>query len=80
MHRNWGIQYDMAVLTNITQDHLDLHKTMDDYVHTKLELFKNLIRNARKPNIKKTAIINTESNYKELFLEETYDVLYAYGN
>lgn len=80
MHRNWGIQYDMAVLTNITQDHLDLHKTMDDYVHTKLELFKNLISNTRKPNIKKTAIINTQSDYKELFMEETYDVLYAYGN
>lgn len=80
MHRNWGIQYDIAVLTNITQDHLDLHKTMKDYVDTKLELFKNLIRYTRKPNIKKTAIINTESKYKELFLEETYDVLYAYWN
>ncbi|MGB2111069.1 MAG: Mur ligase family protein [Patescibacteria group bacterium] len=38
----------MAVLTNITQDHLDLHKTMDDYVYTKLLLFSNLIRNKRK--------------------------------
>jgi UDP-N-acetylmuramyl tripeptide synthase len=54
MHRVWGIQYDIAVLTNITQDHLDLHKTMDDYVHTKLLLFSNLIRNKRKPGIKKT--------------------------
>ncbi|MCP4523101.1 MAG: UDP-N-acetylmuramoyl-L-alanyl-D-glutamate--2,6-diaminopimelate ligase [Candidatus Gracilibacteria bacterium] len=80
MHRNWGIDYDIAVLTNITQDHLDLHKTMHDYVHTKLELFKNLIRYKRKPGVKKTAIINAESDYKELFLEETYDTLYIYGN
>ncbi|MDR2640202.1 MAG: hypothetical protein LBC61_02480 [Candidatus Peribacteria bacterium] len=25
MSRVWGIQYDVVVLTNITQDHLDLH-------------------------------------------------------
>lgn len=80
MHRVWGIEYDIAVLTNITQDHLDLHKTMDDYVHTKLLLFSNLIRNKRKPGIKKTWIINTQSQYKELFLDETYDSLFAYWN
>jgi UDP-N-acetylmuramoyl-L-alanyl-D-glutamate--2,6-diaminopimelate ligase len=40
MQRNWGINYDIAVLTNITQDHLDLHKTMERYVQTKLKLFK----------------------------------------
>lgn len=78
MHRVWGIEYDTAVLTNITQDHLDLHKTMEDYVNTKLSLFSKLITNKRKPGVKKTAIINTESQYKELFLDETYDVLYAY--
>ncbi len=80
MHRVWGIEYDIAVLTNITQDHLDLHKTMDDYVHTKLLLFSNLIRNKRKKWIKKTGIINTQSQYKELFLDETYDSLFAYWN
>lgn len=80
MHRVWGIEYDIAVLTNITQDHLDLHRTMDDYVHTKLLLFSQLISNKRKPGVKKTGIINTESDYKELFLDETYDSLFAYGN
>jgi UDP-N-acetylmuramyl tripeptide synthase len=47
-NRVWGIDYDIAVLTNITQDHLDLHKTMDNYVKTKLSLFRNLIRFGRK--------------------------------
>jgi hypothetical protein len=51
---------------------------MEDYVNTKLSLFSNLITNKRKPGVKKTAVINTESQYKELFLDETYDVLYAY--
>jgi len=78
MHRIWWIQYDIAVLTNITQDHLDLHKTMKDYVNTKLKLFKNLISYKRKPKIKKTAIINYNSQYSDLFLAETFDSLYTY--
>ena len=78
MHRVWWIQYDIAVLTNITQDHLDLHKTMKDYVNTKLKLFKNLISHKRKPWIKKSAIINIDSQYSDLFMAETFDSLYTY--
>jgi UDP-N-acetylmuramoyl-L-alanyl-D-glutamate--2,6-diaminopimelate ligase len=48
-NRNYGIDYDVAVLTNISQDHLDLHHTMDNYAKTKLELFKNLVTYRRKP-------------------------------
>lgn len=79
MHRNWGVDYDICVLTNITQDHLDLHRTMDDYVNTKLKIFKRLMYYQRKPWVKKTGIINLESDYKDLFLNETYDSLYTYG-
>jgi len=79
MHRVWGIEYDIAVLTNITQDHLDLHRTMHDYVQTKLKLFKHLITNYRKDGVKKTAVINLDSEYKDLFLAETFDSLYTYG-
>ena len=77
-NRVWWIDYDIAVLTNITQDHLDLHRTMDNYVKTKLKLFKSLITSNRKQWVKKTAIINIESQYKELFLNEAYDVLTTY--
>lgn len=79
MHRNWGINYDVALLTNITQDHLDLHKTMRNYVDAKLKLFKNLIGFERKKGVKKTAIINVDSDYNEDFLDETYDNLYTYS-
>jgi UDP-N-acetylmuramoyl-L-alanyl-D-glutamate--2,6-diaminopimelate ligase len=48
MNRIWGLNYDIVALTNITQDHLDLHKTMSDYVQTKLEIFKNLMVYKRK--------------------------------
>jgi len=79
MHRVWGIAYDIAVLTNITQDHLDLHRTMQSYVKAKLKLFKGLISSGRKRGVRKMALINYESDYKEAFLEETYDVLTLYG-
>ena len=78
MHRVWWIEYDTTVLTNISQDHLDLHKTMNDYVNTKLTIFKNLISYKRKPWVKKTAVINLESEYANLFLAETYDSLFSY--
>lgn len=78
MHRNWGIDYDICVLTNISQDHLDLHKTMEDYVNTKLKIFEKLMYYKRKPGIKKTGIINAQSEYKERFLDQTYDSLFTY--
>ncbi len=78
MSRVWWLEYDIAVLTNITQDHLDLHKTMKDYVNTKLKLFKNLITYERKSWVKKTAVINVWSEYSELFIWETYDSMYLY--
>lgn len=43
-----GVHYDVAALTNISQDHLDLHHTMDAYVDTKLKLFKSLVYGVRK--------------------------------
>ena len=78
MHRNWWINYDIAVLTNISQDHLDLHKTMQNYIKTKLSLFKNLIRYKRKKWIKKTAIINNDCEKKDLFINQTYDSIITY--
>ena len=41
-HRVDGVQFDVAGFTNLTQDHLDLHGTMDEYFQTKAELFTPL--------------------------------------
>lgn len=38
-HRNYGIDYHMAILTNITHDHLDYHKTFEQYRDMKAKLF-----------------------------------------
>jgi len=36
-----GLQFDLKILTNITQDHLDYHKTLDEYIAVKNSFFKD---------------------------------------
>ncbi len=67
-NRVHGLRYDVAVLTNISQDHLDLHKTMENYVNTKLLLFKNLYKYGIRKNIKKVWVVNIDSEYAPRFL------------
>lgn len=57
------LQFDYAVFTNLTQDHLDFHKTMERYALAKQKLFHML-----KPSGK--AIINYDDSYKHYFLLE----------
>ncbi len=38
-YRTWGVPYSVAVLTNITQDHVDYHRTIERYVEAKRRLF-----------------------------------------
>jgi UDP-N-acetylmuramoyl-L-alanyl-D-glutamate--2,6-diaminopimelate ligase len=40
-HRVFGIKFDIGVLTNITHEHLDYHKTYENYVATKARLLKS---------------------------------------
>lgn len=67
-HRVFGLRYDAAILTNISQDHLDLHKTMDNYVDTKLQLFRNLYKNGIQKWIRKIGVVNIDSEYADRFL------------
>ena len=39
-HRVWGVPYEIAVMTNITHEHLDYHGTFENYVEAKRRLFK----------------------------------------
>ncbi len=39
-NRIWGIPFEVGVLTNITREHLDYHKTMNEYIVTKLSFLK----------------------------------------
>jgi UDP-N-acetylmuramoyl-L-alanyl-D-glutamate--2,6-diaminopimelate ligase len=40
--RVFGVPFDVAVFTNLTRDHLDFHKTMDDYFAAKRALFEGV--------------------------------------
>ncbi len=69
-HRVHGLRYDAAVLTNISQDHLDLHGTMENYVTTKMQLFKNLYKYGIRKEIRKVGVVNIDSEYASRFLSK----------
>lgn len=56
-HRVDHIAWDLAVLTNITREHLDFHGTMENYVDTKAQLFERL------PQASPGAILNADNQY-----------------
>ncbi len=80
-HRVHGLHYDVAVMTNISQDHLDLHKTMDNYVDTKLLLFRNLYKYGIKKEVKKVGVVNVDNEYASRFLskEIVVDAMHTFG-
>ncbi|MGD9726544.1 MAG: UDP-N-acetylmuramoyl-L-alanyl-D-glutamate--2,6-diaminopimelate ligase [Nitrospiraceae bacterium] len=59
LDRTAGAEFDVAVFTNLTQDHLDFHGTMDEYFRAKLRLFSSLGREGRKAG-EKRAIVNLD--------------------
>ncbi len=40
LHRVWGVEYDIAVITNITSEHLEVHGTLENYWRAKAMLFE----------------------------------------
>ncbi|RYD05494.1 hypothetical protein N752_09110 [Desulforamulus aquiferis] len=46
LNRVAGVDFDLAIFTNITQDHLDFHGNMENYLAAKAKLFQTDIRNA----------------------------------
>jgi len=53
--RCWGLACDVVVFTNLTQDHLDYHGTMDAYLDAKLMLFDGRNGTSSKPTV---AVVN----------------------
>ena len=47
-NRVFGVPYEIAVMTNITHEHLDYHGTFERYLHAKVKLFKIANRHGRK--------------------------------
>lgn len=47
-HRVWGVPYEIAVMTNVTHEHLDYHRTFERYVDAKAQLFRVADRHGRR--------------------------------
>jgi len=57
-----AIDFDIAVVTNITHEHLDLHGSWENYRDAKALLFRTLTNSNRKPRTNKVAVLNADDN------------------
>ncbi|MCL5289575.1 MAG: UDP-N-acetylmuramoyl-L-alanyl-D-glutamate--2,6-diaminopimelate ligase, partial [Firmicutes bacterium] len=70
LNRVAGVAYDLAVFTNITQDHLDFHGTMEEYLAAKAKLFAMDI---------KAAVINGDDPAAEHLIKASRGKVYTYA-
>jgi UDP-N-acetylmuramoyl-L-alanyl-D-glutamate--2,6-diaminopimelate ligase len=68
-NRVWGINFDTAVITNVTREHLDYHKTMEEYREAKLRIFEKA----------RVAIINLDMDKPEEFVRADNEIIYGYS-
>lgn len=71
-----GCEFDIAVFTNLTQDHLDYHETMEEYQKAKGLLFSQLGNSYRQP---KFAILNNDEYATKEFVVHTQANILTYG-
>ncbi|MCK5633080.1 UDP-N-acetylmuramyl-tripeptide synthetase, partial [bacterium] len=67
-----GVNFSVAIFTNLTHDHLDFHKDMQGYLAAKLKLFKNLSNDS-------IAIVNVDDPYSKCFMQAAPDEVISYG-
>lgn len=60
LYRVYGIEFETGIFTNLTRDHLDFHKTFENYYNAKFKLFKN----------SKLSLVNLDDSYGERVLED----------
>lgn len=71
-HRITGLQFTGALFSNITHDHLDYHKTFDEYIRVKKSFFDHLPASA-------FAISNADDKRGEVMLQNTQASKYMYS-
>ena len=71
-HRSTGLKFTGAIFTNITHDHLDYHKTFDEYIRVKKTFFDNLSSDA-------FAISNADDKRGMVMLQNTNAKKYLYS-
>ncbi|MBC7235800.1 MAG: UDP-N-acetylmuramoyl-L-alanyl-D-glutamate--2,6-diaminopimelate ligase [Chloroflexi bacterium] len=78
-HRVAACEYDVAVVTNITHEHLDYHGTYEAYRAAKGMLFQALSRSLRKPGMPKVAVLNADDASYEYLRQFPADRQITYG-
>jgi UDP-N-acetylmuramoyl-L-alanyl-D-glutamate--2,6-diaminopimelate ligase len=73
-----GIAFDLAVITNLTYEHLDLHGNMQGYKQAKGRLF-SMLKSARKPGQAKVAVVNQDDDSAEFFAAYPSDKVIRFG-
>jgi UDP-N-acetylmuramoyl-L-alanyl-D-glutamate--2,6-diaminopimelate ligase len=74
-HRVWGVPFEVAVMTNITHEHLDYHGTFERYVEAKRQLFVLADKNRKGL---RTGVVNADDPSSELFADSVANpVLYG---
>ncbi len=71
-NRLGGVEFDVALLTNVTQEHLEFHGTVEQYRKDKSELFAKIKSSG-------FGIINANDPHKQLFIDATKRPVYQYG-
>ncbi|MCK8827202.1 UDP-N-acetylmuramoyl-L-alanyl-D-glutamate--2,6-diaminopimelate ligase [Natroniella acetigena] len=72
LNRVWGLDFDLAIFTNLSRDHLNFHQTLEDYYTSKEKLFTELKED-------KIAICNSDDDYTERIIKNTSAISYTYG-
>lgn len=64
LDRVYGCEFEVGIFTNLTRDHLDFHKTFDNYYNAKFKLFER----------SKTSVINIDDNYGYRVLNDVKEI------
>lgn len=73
-----GCDFDVAIFTNISKEHFEIHKNFSNYLNAKKKLFLSL-NNSRKEASQKFAVINVDEEHSREFLDCNRVNLMTYG-
>lgn len=77
--RIWGINFDCAVFTNISPEHIEYHGSFDSYLRAKGDLFKRVMKAKRKPNVPKVLVLNADDKEYSFFNQFIADKKISFG-
>lgn len=69
LHRVYGVDFDVAVFTNLTQDHLDFHGTLENYRDAKAKLFA----------MSQCSVINSDDKAAQTMIDASAGRVMTYG-